>query len=133
MIGLDTNILARYFAQDDEAQSRAATTVIENLTEHSPGFVSTTALAELAWVLERRYGVDKPALVRIYDTLCKSREIAVENAPLVQQALRLFAHNNASFADCLIERAGNAAGCEYTLTFDRKAAAVSPGMKRLEG
>jgi predicted nucleic-acid-binding protein len=38
MIGLDTNILVRYLAQDDPVQSAKATEIIERrLTEENPG------------------------------------------------------------------------------------------------
>ena len=41
MIGLDTNILVRYIAQDDAVQSPLATKIIEDrLTEEHPGFIS---------------------------------------------------------------------------------------------
>jgi predicted nucleic-acid-binding protein len=58
MIGLDTNVLVRYLAQDDPAQSLKATELIERrLTEDEPGFISVVAMAEVAWVLERAYGL----------------------------------------------------------------------------
>jgi predicted nucleic-acid-binding protein len=41
MIGLDSNILVRYLAQDDPVQSPKATGLIERrLSEAAPGFVS---------------------------------------------------------------------------------------------
>jgi predicted nucleic-acid-binding protein len=40
MIGLDTNALVRYLAQDDAVQSRQATQIIERqLTEERPDFM----------------------------------------------------------------------------------------------
>src|SRR5438132_14131749 len=57
MIGLDTNILLRYLAQDDAVQSAKATEIIERrLTEENPGFVSVVAMVETVWVLDRAYG-----------------------------------------------------------------------------
>ena len=57
MIGLDTNILVRYLAQDDPVQSAKATKIIERrLTEENPGFVSVVAMVETVWVLDRAYG-----------------------------------------------------------------------------
>jgi len=45
MIGLDTNILVRYLAQDDPIQSPLATDIIEyRLTEGNPGFISIVDL-----------------------------------------------------------------------------------------
>lgn len=41
MIGLDTNVLVRYLAQDDALQARLATQIIEHqLTQERPGFIS---------------------------------------------------------------------------------------------
>jgi predicted nucleic-acid-binding protein len=57
VIGLDTSILVRYFAQDDPVQSPKATELIERLTEENPGFVSLLAMVETAWVLDRAYGL----------------------------------------------------------------------------
>src|ERR1035438_2092378 len=52
MIGLDTNILVRYFTQDDPVQSYKATVLIEQrLTEQSPGFVSIVAVDAAMLVL----------------------------------------------------------------------------------
>jgi predicted nucleic-acid-binding protein len=47
MIGLDTNILVRYLAQDDPVQSPKARELIEQqLTEENPGFLSVVVMAE---------------------------------------------------------------------------------------
>jgi predicted nucleic-acid-binding protein len=46
----------------------------------------------------------------------------VAHLDTVWQALRLFREGKADFADCLIERFANAAGCDHTATFDRDAA-----------
>lgn len=59
MIGLDTNVLVRYFAQDDEIQSKKATALMESLSPERPGYVSQVALIEVVWVLGRCYGVER--------------------------------------------------------------------------
>jgi len=130
MIGLDTNVLARYFAQDHPLQSAQATALIESLSEQHPGFLSQIALAELVWVLHAAYKVRKPRLVRIIGRLLLAPEIVVENSESALQALHRFAESTAGFADCLIERSGHQAGCSDTLTFDRNAAR-SAGMRLL--
>jgi predicted nucleic-acid-binding protein len=56
------------------------------------------------------------------ETLLRSKELLVERAEIVWQALRSFSAGNADFADCLIERSGHTAGCQHTLTFDQRAA-----------
>ena len=52
MIGLDTNVLVRYIAQDDPKQSPKATRLIESFTVDAPGYVSVVAVVELVWVFE---------------------------------------------------------------------------------
>jgi predicted nucleic-acid-binding protein len=52
MIGLDTNVLVRYFAQGDAVQSLRATQIIEHeLTEEHPGFIGLVTMVETVWVL----------------------------------------------------------------------------------
>jgi predicted nucleic-acid-binding protein len=49
VIGLDTNILVGYLAQDDPVQSPKATELIERqLTEENPGFLSVVVMVETA-------------------------------------------------------------------------------------
>jgi predicted nucleic-acid-binding protein len=49
----------------------------------------------------------------------------VENAEIVWKALKVFSSTKADFADCLIERTCHDAKCEYTATFDAKAAKMA--------
>jgi len=54
MIGLDTNVLVRYLAQDEPNQAARATRLIEEeLSVAEPGFISLVVLVELCWVLKR--------------------------------------------------------------------------------
>jgi predicted nucleic-acid-binding protein len=46
MIGLDTSVLVRYLAQDDETQSPTATRLIESLDGQQAGFVTHATLIE---------------------------------------------------------------------------------------
>ena len=57
MIGLDTNILVRYLAQDDPIQSPRATEVVnQRLTEQEPGFISLVTMVETVWFLTGSIG-----------------------------------------------------------------------------
>ena len=130
MIGLDTNVLVRYVAQDDPKQSAIASELIESLTASSPGFIALVSVVELVWVLQSSYQSSKSEIIVVLETLLRTRELTLENAETVWQALRRFSESNADFADCLIERSANAAGCDHTVTFDSKAAKTA-GMQRL--
>lgn len=121
MIGLDTNVLVRYIAQDDPAQSPQATRLIESLTAAEPGYVSVVAVVELVWVLLGCYASTRDEVCTVLETLLQTREIVVERADTVWKALRKYKEGKADFADCLIERSADAAGCAYTVSFDRAA------------
>ena len=130
MLGLDTNIVVRYLTHDDPAQTAAAVKVINSLSHDSPGFLSLIVITELVWVLEVSYRFKKREIERVLETLLRSKELVIERAELVWQAVRKFSAGRADFADCLIERCGHAAECQYTVTFDQNAASIA-GMKML--
>jgi predicted nucleic-acid-binding protein len=122
MVGLDTNVLVRYIMQDDAKQSAKATQLIESLSSDKPGFVSTIALVELAWVLSGAYGLTRAQQTQAIETLLRSKEFVIDRADQVVRSLRVFGSSSADLADCLIERAGAGAGCDSTMTFDVGAA-----------
>lgn len=118
MIALDTNVLVRYIMQDDPKQSQKASRLIESLTPEAPAFVPLVALIELVWVLTSCYDLTREQVALALDGLLRAKEIVLERAEQVSQALRAFGATGADFADCLIERTAAAAGCERTMTFD---------------
>ena len=123
MIGLDTNVLVRYIAQDDPRQTAKAVHVIEDeCSEARPGFVTAVALVELVWVLEECYRSAKADIVEVLQRILRTRQLVVEEAETAWKAVRLFEASRADFADCLIDRIGAAHDCEYTATFDKAAA-----------
>jgi predicted nucleic-acid-binding protein len=131
MIGLDTNVLVRYIAQDDRRQAAKATHVIEEeCSETRPGFVALIAIAELVWVLESCYGSAKAEIVAVLQRILRTKQLVVQDAETTWKALRLFESSRTDFADCLIERIGAAHECEYTSTFDKHA--TSTGMRLIE-
>jgi predicted nucleic-acid-binding protein len=129
MIGLDTNIVVRYLTHDDADQTAVAVRIIDSLSPDSPGFLSLIIVVELVRVLEFSYRFKKNEIEQVLDTLLRSKELVIERAEIVAQAMRRFSTSRADFADCLIERCGHAAECQYTVTFDQNAAAA--GMKLL--
>ncbi len=122
MIGLDTNILVRYLAQDDPVQSGKATEVLERrLTEDNPGFVSIVAMAETVWVLERAYGFSGREIAAAVERMLQADALVVESEPEVFTAMTAVKEGRGSFGDALIGALGAKAKCSCTLTFDEKA------------
>ncbi len=121
MTGLDTNVLVRYLMQDDPRQSARATRLIESLEPDEPGFVPVVVLVELVWVLSGSYSLDRTQVATVLATLLRSKELVLDRADLVTQALKRYSTDGADFADALIERLSAAAGCATTVTFDAGA------------
>ena len=131
MIGLDTNVLVRYLAQDDRRQAAKALHLIEKeCSEARPGFVAGIVLAELVWVLESCYASGKSEIVAILQRILRARQLVVQDAETAWKAVRLFETSKADFADCLIECIGARHECEYTATFDK--AATEAGMRLID-
>ena len=73
MIGLDTNILVRYFARDDPILTPVADALLDSLSEGTRGFVPTVVLVELIWTMDKRYGADASELIEIVEYLTRRR------------------------------------------------------------
>ena len=131
MIGLDTNVVVRYLTQDDPDQAARANRLFAGLTEDNPGYVSHVVLAETYWVLRSGYQADRVEILQAVQGLLEAREISVEAPDVVRRAVR-DAASGGGFADALIARSAESAGCSTTMTFDSKAAKLT-GMTLLSG
>jgi predicted nucleic-acid-binding protein len=122
MIGLDTNVLVRYLAQDDPVQSSQATDIIERrLTEANPGFVSIVAMVETVWVLDRAYGLGAQEIAAAVERMLQAEILVLENEQEVFTAMIALKERQGSFADAVIATLGANAGCAHTVTFDWEA------------
>ena len=123
MIGLDTNVLVRYLTQDDPAQSRAASRLIEKeLTAADPGLILTAVLAETLWVLGELYGATREEQIECVERLLATRQFHLQNHAAVQRAAQAARRAPCEFVDCLIAEIGIDEHCKHVVTFDKKAA-----------
>ena len=127
MIGLDTNVLVRFLTQDDPSQGAAATALVGALRPDDPGFVPREVVVELVWVLERAYGFDRATIADALNRLLETAELRLEEPDRVARAAARYRQGGAGFSDQMILMACEAAGCEATATFDRRAAAAPGG------
>ena len=122
MIALDTNVLVRYFAQDDARQAALATQLIEErLSPADKGFVSLVALLETVWVMQSCYGADEATVVDILGDLLDTTTIEVQDAPAVRRAFAHFSNGKTDLHDCLIVALAEQRNARV-VTFDAKAA-----------
>jgi predicted nucleic-acid-binding protein len=122
MIGVDTNVLVRYLAQDDLIQSAKAMEFFERrLSPDTPGYISTVVIIETSWVLRRHYHWSGLELASILEKLLQADSLSVENEEQVSQAVKVLERGEGDFADALIGAAARGAGCSHVVSFDRKA------------
>lgn len=123
MIGVDTNVLVRYLAQDDPRQSPLARHFVEKqLSATGPGHISLVALAETVWVLSGCYGATREQLISTVATLASDARFVVQDEPAVWLALEACEQESIDLADALIRYVDRHHGCAQTATFDRRAA-----------
>jgi len=122
MKGLDTNLLIRYLTWDDPVQSpKAAALIDRQLTENSPGYVNLVTVAEVVWVLESVYEFSAVEIASGVEQMLQADTLLFEREQEVHIAVAQLRGGKGSFADALISAVNQSAGCEATLTFDKKA------------
>lgn len=122
MIGIDTNILVRYIVHDDPTQARAATRFIEHtLGDDKPGFINRIVLCELVWVLESGYGYVRAQIAETLQRLFEVDRLRIETPDLAWRALDAY-RAGIDFSDAIIALVNVSMNCEYTASFDRRAA-----------
>jgi predicted nucleic-acid-binding protein len=122
MRGLDTNVLARYVLADDLEQARTARDLIEGAEEQGDLlYISVIALCELVWVLRSApHRLDRSAIAEVLQILLDTSTFEVQDRDLVRRALAEFRDGSADFPDYLLGWVNQRAGCQDTVTFDRK-------------
>jgi predicted nucleic-acid-binding protein len=122
MNGLDTNILIRYLTQDDPIQSPRATEIVERrFTRERPGFISLVTMAETVWVLGSVYELPDREIADTVERMLQADTLVIQNEQQVFTAMVALRRGWGAFADALIGALGAWAGCDSTLTFDKKA------------
>ena len=131
MIGIDTNVVIRFLAQDDATQSPIATRFMSRLSAERPGFISAVVLAEITWVLSRAYKAPRADIGNAVEGLLRSAELVIENADAAYRALAVYRGPSAlEFADALIAQTAALAGATETVSFDQGAVSEA-GMRLL--
>jgi predicted nucleic-acid-binding protein len=129
MIGLDTNVLVRYLAQDDAKQAALATRLIEEkLTAAEQGFISLVVVAELCWVLGSLFDATTDELVATMKDLLNTPRFYMEKREVLQAAIGRFkgaSSRKEGLADVLIAEIAASAGCQVAMTFDKAAVRVA--------
>jgi len=131
MLGIDTNVLIRLLVSDDAEQTRRARKLVDQaVSRDEPVLVSLPVVVETEWVLRRRYGLSREAVLGVFRAALESRELSFEDEPALEEALFQWTDSACGFSDCLIAAHNRRLGCRTTATFDVKAGRL-PGTMRV--
>lgn len=131
MIGLDTKVIVRFLAQDNDVQSPLVNQVFSRLTRDEKGSISAAVLAEVCRVLARACNSSREEIGAATEGLLSSAAIMIESAEAAWSAVGVYlSRASVEFADALIAETAALAGATETVTFDRRAAAEA-GMSLL--
>ncbi len=110
MIGLDTNVLARYYVQDegDARTSKQRDSARRLMESGRPLMVCKTVLLELEWVMRGYYKFSTAQIAGVINHLLASPQVTVEDRASIVQALShceaglelADALHHASYRDC---------------------------------
>ena len=120
LTALDTNVLARYYVQAEEAD--AATTAQCSqaralLERGKPLFVATTVALELEWVLRGFYKLKPKTVAEVFTHLLAMPHLQVQDRQALQSACDALSQGF-DFADALHHASSR--HCEAFATFDTK-------------
>ena len=122
MIALDTNVLVRFLAQDDDVQFQVAAGLIEGCTSDAPGYVCREVMIELVWVLERAYKYSREDIAEALLSIVTASQLSVENAQDIASVVNLYRDEGYDFADLMIRQSAQRSENRILKTFDQKLA-----------
>ena len=117
MIGLDTNVLARYYVDDRaDAEALRQRLAARRLIESGrPLMVSKSVILEFEWVMRGYYSFAQAEVASVMGHLLEQEHITVEDREAVEQALSN-CEAGIDFADALHHASYKS--CDSVATFD---------------
>lgn len=112
---VDANVVLRYLLDDHPEQSDMANHLIENENILIPYEV----IAEIVYVLQKVYKVDRSTISEILLDLFEYDNFIINNKEIVKEALSLFSSRSIDFVDSLLYGYKKVESYEI-VTFDKK-------------
>lgn len=98
MIAIDTNVLVRYYVNDDHAQHGRA----KRFIDRNEVFVNNIVILETFWVLTSVYRLSRTQVANIFDHLKRLSNVTFENETVFANVLAEYRHRGCDFADALV-------------------------------
>lgn len=117
MNAVDTNVLARFFINDEDDSEAAKQRPAAIAALSGAVFVPVSVILEFEWVMRGFYELSRKDIQRIFESLCGLENVQVEDRGIVLAALNAY-HQGLDFADAL--HLARADFCSTFLSFDQR-------------
>lgn len=118
---IDTNLLIRYLTEDDPSKANDVRRLLLKAAQGEVRLlVPSVVIAELVWVLESFYKLDRSEIVPLLNAILHTHGVEVSDKPVVFDAVALYGYGTADFIDAWIVAFAKTAGVRAVYTFDRK-------------
>lgn len=128
---VDTNVLLRYFIQDDETKAAASKKLVERAAKGKVVLeIPFISVVETMHTLRSFYGVGRQEISREIISFLQSAGMTTSAPPWIWEALELFSKSNVSFGDACIAAEARTSGiavASFDADFDKL-----PGVCRVE-
>lgn len=115
MLVFDTNALLRYILQDNDEMANS----VEREIFSRMCFVPTEVIAEMTYVLNKVYKIDRNTIACAIKGVLSIENITVSESNVVLAALEIYISTRLDFVDCMMVGYAKAKG--YTVfTFDKE-------------
>lgn len=125
---LDTNVLIRHLTGDPPAQARRASAFLAAADEL---LLPDLIVAEVVYVLESFYEVERPQVAELVRAVIGFPAIAVVDVPMLLRALEVYELERIDFAEAYLVASAEASGVAVIASFDRSIDRVST-VRRIE-
>lgn len=131
MIGIDTSIAVRLLTRDHEEQYALAHDLFANCPVEGHLCLNLITLTEIVWVLESRLKLPVTKARKLARGLVGAEQTKVVQDAVVPDLFAVLDSQHMGWTDAIVSAINLSSGCEFTYTFDKRAARDVPGMKLL--
>jgi predicted nucleic acid-binding protein len=129
---LDTNVLLRYFTNDDPAKAQAALALLQRVERGDERvIVSPMVVFEVVFTLQRGYKMPKADIRRLFWRILALRDVQLAEKAIFKAAFDLYVDKNISFADAYHAAWMQRRNVTEVYSWDREFDRV-PGLTRIE-
>ena len=118
---VDTNVFLRFLTNDDPAKARRAERLFKKAIAGDVSLeTSLLVIVEIVWTLESFYKLAKPDIADKIEKILNTKNLKVQAADTVLQALDLYTTENVDFIDAYHGIMLRETGVKRVLTYDQK-------------